>query len=151
MEDILPYLGISRNYGPEDAQLQEIVLEDLSGLTSAQAGDKLKKMGLSASVSGTGEVVTGQIPSAGMPIPGGGQVLLYLGEAPEEKLVAVPDFSGMTRQQASDASSGLYLLISGNPVASPTVTVVSQNIPAGTQVKMGTTVTLTFYDHAARD
>ena len=127
------------------------MLEDLSGLTSAQAGDKLKKMGLSASFSGTGELVTGQIPSAGQSIPGGGQVLLYLGETPEERTVTVPDFTGMTRQQASDASGGLYLLISGNPAAAPAVTVATQNIPAGTQVKLGTTVTLTFYDQAARD
>lgn len=126
-------------------------MEDLTGLTSAQAGDKLKKMGLSAAFSGTGETVTGQIPAAGQKIPGGCQVLVYLGEEPQEGTVSVPDFTGMTRQQASDASAGLYLLISGNRLVSPTVTVASQNIPAGTQVKIGTTVTLTFYDIAARD
>ena len=151
MEDVLPYLGVSRNYSEEDPRSQEIVLEDLSGLTSAQAGDKLKKMGLSTSFCGTGEVVTAQIPSAGQTIPGGAQVLLYLGETPEERTVTVPNFTGMTRQQASDASGGLYLLISGNPETAPTVTVATQNIPAGTQVKLGTTVTLTFYDQAARD
>ena len=151
MADILPYLGVARHYSKEEPQSQEIVMEDLTGLTSAQAGDKLKKMGLSAAFSGPGETVTGQIPAAGQKIPGGCQVLVYLGEEPQEGMVSVPDFTGMTRQQASDVSAGLYLLISGNRLVSPSVTVASQNIPAGTQVKIGTTVTLTFYDIAARD
>ena len=103
--------------------------------------------------SGTGETVTGQIPAAGMTIPGGSQVLLYLGETPEQRMVTVPDFTGMNRQQASDAAGqlGLYILVTGNTEVSPKVTVTAQNIPKDTQVEVGTTITLEFTDTTARD
>ena len=145
--NLFPHFSVLRNITEAPVRVLGMDKDEAEKI----ARELLKKMGLSASFSGTGELVTGQIPSAGQSIPGGGQVLLYLGETPEERTVTVPDFTGMTRQQASDASGGLYLLISGNPAAAPAVTVATQNIPAGAQVKLGTTVTLTFYDQAARD
>jgi len=65
----------------------------------------------------------------------------------------VPDFSGMTRQQAHDAAGllGLYILVQGNQELSPTVTVSAQSQAAKTEVPMGTTITLTFTDSTARD
>jgi stage V sporulation protein D (sporulation-specific penicillin-binding protein) len=153
MADILPYLGVARNYEAGDPALQEILMEDLCGLTAEEAESKLKDMLLTAKFSGTGEKVTDQLPAAGQSVPGGSQVLLYLGEEKEETLVAVPDFTGMHRQQAHDAAGllGLYILVKGNEEISPRVTVTAQQIPAGTQVPMGTTITLEFTDTGARD
>ena len=153
MADILPYLGVERSWGVSDPAGRELVMEDYSGLTSTDAERKLKESGLTAVFSGTGDTVTGQIPAAGQTIPGGSGVLLYLGEEPEEKCVTVPDFSGMNRQQASDTALnlGLYILVTGNDGVSAAVTVTAQDIPAGTQVSAGTTITLTFTDTTARD
>ncbi len=153
MADILPYLGVERRFSPEDAAGREIVLEDLSGRTRQEAEAVLKSLGLTAIVSGTGETVTGQLPAAGQTVPGDSQVLLYLGEEPEEVLVTVPDFRGMHRQQASDGAGalGLYILVAGNSGISPSVLVTAQSIPAGTQVPAGTTITLEFTDTTARD
>ena len=104
-------------------------------------------------LSGSGETVTGQIPAAGQTVPGGSQILLYLGEPAPDTPVTVPDFYGMTRQQASDAAGalGLYILVSGNQEISTAVTVTAQNIPAGTSVSPGTTVKLEFTDTKAAD
>ncbi len=153
LADILPYLGVSRSYTEEELPGKEIVMEDLSGLTEPDAKRKLKDMGLSAAVSGAGQTVTGQLPAPGAVVPGGSQVLLYLDEAVEERTVEVPDFLGMNRQQAADAAGalGLYILVTGNGAVSPEVTVTAQNIPAGTAVDAGTTVTLSFADTQARD
>ena len=153
MADILPYLGVARNYSEEDLAGQEIVMEDMSGLTVKDAESKLKDTGLTAKFSGTGETVTGQIPAAGQTIPGGSEVLLYLGEDAAEDMVTVPDFTGMHRQQAHDAAGmlGLYILVTGNDEISPSVTVTSQSVAAETQVPMGTTITLEFTDTGARD
>ena len=153
MADILPYLGVQRSYAAEDLAGQEIVVEDLTGLTAKEAEEKLKASGLSAVFSGTGETVTGQIPAAGQTVPGGSQVLVYLGEEAEGEMVEVPDFTGMQRQQASDAAGalGLYILVTGNSEISPFVTVTAQSVPAGTTVPKGTTITLAFADTAARD
>ena len=153
MADILPYLGVPRSYSAEELAAQEIVLEDYSGLTAADAGRKLKELGLLAETVGTGQTVTGQLPAPGQTVPGGSEVLLYLGEEPENRLVSVPDFSGMHRQQAAESAGklGLYLLVTGNGEISPKVTVTSQNIPKDTQVPLGTTITLEFTDTTARD
>ena len=153
MADILPYLGVPRSYGPEDPAGQEIVVPDCSGLTEADAARKLREAGLESKPAGTGETVTDQIPASGQTVPGGSEVLLYLGENPEARMVSVPDFTGMNRFQAAEAAGklGLYLLIAGNMEISPQVTVASQNIEKNTEVPLGTTITLEFTDRLARD
>ena len=153
MADILPYLGVERTFSEEDIAGQEIVMEDLTGLTPAEAESILNKTGLTAKLSGTGETVTDQLPGAGQTIPGGSEVLLYLGEEATEKTAEVPDFTGMNRQQASDTAGalGLYILVTGNTEVSPSVTVTAQSVAAQTRVPVGTTITLEFTDTAAKD
>ena len=153
MADILPYLGVARNYGPEDLVGQEIIVEDCRGLTDTEAESKLKQLGLVPEFQGTGERVTSQIPAPGQSIPGGSEVLLYLGDESENRMISVPDFTGMHRQQAAEAAGtlGLYLLVTGNTDLSPKVTVTAQSIPKQTQVPVGTTITLEFTDTTARD
>ena len=153
MADILPYLGVERKFPEDAAASQTLVMEDMTGLTREEATARLKQMGLTAAFSGTEETVTGQIPAAGQILPGGSQVLLYLGKQPEEELVTVPDFFGMNRQQAADAAGllGLYILVAGNQEVSPAVTVTAQSEAKQTRVPKGATITLTFTDTAARD
>jgi len=125
----------------------------MTGLTGEQAQKVLKEQGLTAMLVGDGECVTSQIPAAGESIPGDSQVLLYLSEEPEERLVTVPDFTGMNRQQASDAagSLGLYILVRGNNSLDYNVVVTAQSEPKDTQVPVGTTIQLEFADTAAHD
>ena len=142
-----------RGFSQEELAGKQVVLEDMSGLTAADAERKLKNHGITAKFSGTGERVTGQIPAPGQNVPGGSEVLLYLEQQPETKLVEVPDFAGMNRQQASDAAGklGLYILVTGNDAIDHRVTVTNQSISKATQVPLGTTIILEFTDTAARD
>ena len=151
MADILPYLEVKTNYTQEDAAGRQITVEDYTGLTLKEAEKQLKALGLTAQTVGTGDTVTAQIPAAGYVVPGNSQVLLYMGEIPEERMVSVPDFVGMTRQQASDAAGllGLHILIAGNCDLQAVVTAQSQ--PKDTQVPVGTTITLQFADLKAPD
>ena len=144
-------MEVKRNYTPEDAAGREIAVPDFSGMTLKEAQQELKALGLTAQTVGTGETVTAQIPSAGNTVPGNSQVLLYLGEEPDERMVAVPDFAGMTRQQASDAAGllGLYILVTGNDAMDALVTAQSQ--PKDTQVPVGTNIKLEFNDIKAAD
>ena len=153
MADILPYLGVEPHYSEEELAGKQVVVEDLTGLTRQETEKLLKQQGLTAVFSGNAETVTGQIPAAGQTVPGGSQMLVYLGPTPEEETVEVPDFMGMDRRQASDAAEklGLYLLVSGNSEISTHVVVTKQNIPAGQKVATGTTIQLEFTDTAARD
>ena len=153
LEDILPYLGVQRQYAADDIRSQAVTMPDLTAMTFKEASAVLKKLNLTAVKMGEGEALTAQLPAAGQTVPGGSQVLLYYGQAAETEYVKVPDFSGMTRQQASDAAGllGLYILVSGNPSVEPKVVVIGQNVPVGTEVPRGSTIILNFADISIRD
>ena len=153
MEGILPYLGVEQTFSEEDAAGQEMVLGDYTGLTLKEAEKQLSSLSLTAVSVGSGETVTGQIPAAGQTVPGGSEVILYMGGEPEESTVTVPDFLGMDRQQASDAAGelGLYVLVAGNDAVAPNVVVTGQSETAGTEVPVGTTIRLEFADTQAAD
>ena len=153
MADILPYLGVKHNYTEEDAAGRTVVLSDMTGLSAEEAQKLLKEQGLTCVLRGTAETVTGQLPTAGQSVPGDSQVILYMGEQQEQETVAVPDFYGMTRQQARDAAGalGLYVLVKGNTDVTPNVTVAAQSVAPDTQIPVGSTVELTFVDTKASD
>ena len=149
MADILPYLEVARC----DASGQMISVENLEDLTSKEAQNRLQMLGLTGKCIGDGEIVTGQIPAAGTSVPYGSEVLLYLGEEIIETPVTVPDFLGMTRQQASDTAGklGLYIRITGNTGLETNITVIAQSIKENTQVPPGTTMQREFTDPRVRD
>ena len=151
MADILPYLSVKHQYGPEDAQGMQIVVPELVGNDVQQAQKQLKELGLTARIIGSGEKITAQIPASGNTVPGNSQMLLYLEQQPEVRLVTVPDFYGMTRQQASDAAGqlGLYILVTGNP--NMDALAIEQSEEKETQVPVGTTIKLLFADGKAVD
>ena len=138
-------------YSPDEAAGQIIVVDDYVGLTPAEAQKKLKSQGITAAFQGAGETITAQLPAAGQSIPGDGQILLFLEDAPEQESVVVPDFIGMDRKQAAAVGEqlGLYIHIVGN--ADSPATVISQTIKKETTVPQGTTISLTFVDTKARD
>ena len=153
MADILPYLGVHQTYTEEDAAGRTVILPDFTGLTEKEAKAKLKELGLTAEKIGAGDTVTAQLPGEGQGVPGDSQIILYYGEEPEAEEIAVPNFIGMTRQQASDEAGklGLYILVTGNNDYSPNVKVTAQAIPKDTLVKRGTTIQLEFADLKAAD
>ncbi len=77
MADILPYLGVKQS---EAGQAQWVTLEDVTGMSAAEAEKKLKEAGLTAITEGFGTKIVSQIPLPGQSVPAGSQVLLYLGE-----------------------------------------------------------------------
>ena len=153
LSDILPYLGVEQTFSAEDSAGQLVVLEDMTGMTAKEAQAMLKEKNLTAVLEGNGETVTGQLPMEGQSVPGGSQVLLYLGEVAQERKTTVPDFIGMTRQQASDAAgaAGLYILVAGNTDIATDVTVTTQDITQGTEVTVGSTIKLVFTNTQAAD
>ena len=153
LEDILPYLEVRQTYPEGDPAAKEVVLEDLTGLAQKEAVKALEKQGLKYLIRGDGETVTGQLPAPGQTVPGNTQVILYMGESPEQKSVQVPDFTGMTRQQASDTAGllGLYVLVKGNTEIAKNVTVTAQSLPPNTATTVGTTIELTFTDTKVTD
>jgi stage V sporulation protein D (sporulation-specific penicillin-binding protein) len=153
MADILSYLGVKQNYTEEDLPGKRIVMPSLAGMTAKDAEKALKELGLTMKKLGSAETVTGQLPAAGQILPGGSETLVYFGDAAEERTVKMPDFIGMTRQQAADAAGklGIYILVTGNNSLQKTVTATAQSILANTEVPVGTTVEIEFKDTGSRD
>ena len=153
MADILPYLGVEQVFSEEDICGKTLILEDMTGFSEKDAEKYLKSVSLSAKIVGTGDTVTGQLPSPGQSVPGGSQVLLYMGEEVEKIRVSVPDFAGLNRAQAAEAAGqlGLYILVTGNTEIAPNVTVTAQSVPPGTVLDSGSTITLEFTDTSVRD
>ena len=148
MADILPYLGVERS-----TEGDPVTLSDLSGMTLKEAKAALKDTKLTIVSQGEGETITGQLPAAGQQLAPGSEVLVYLGEPTQSRLVTVPDFAGMNRQQASQAAGqlGLSIIPMGSEAIDVNVTVCSQKEPPGTQLPAGSAVTLQFADPTARD
>ena len=149
MAEILPYLEVRKT----DEAEQNVLVEDVTGLPVNEAKKRLHDLGLCGVSNGDGETVSGQIPAPGTPIPSGSEVILYCGEGVPQRMVSVPDFVGLTRQQASDTAGqlGLYLLSKGNTGLERTVTVTAQSLDKDTLVPVGTTITLEFTDTQVRD
>ena len=148
MADILPYLGVERT-----AEAEAIPLDNLTGLTLKEARALVKEQKLTVTSLGEGETITAQLPAAGEQVLPGSEVLVYLADADGERMVTVPDFTGMNRQQASRAAGklGLFVNATGNQEESPQVTVCGQKESAGTELPVGSAVTLQFADSTARD
>ena len=148
LADILPYLGVERT-----SEGDPVILDNLTGMTMKEAGAALKEKKLTLTPMGDGETITGQLPAAGQSVLPGSEVLVYLGQPQGARMVTVPDFTGMNRQQASQAAGalGLSVIPIGSDQVSTGVTVCSQKEPAGTQLPAGSAVTLQFSDTSARD
>ncbi|MBU5434306.1 penicillin-binding transpeptidase domain-containing protein [Pseudoflavonifractor sp. MSJ-37] len=145
LTDILDYMGVAKQYTDEEKAVMDMPVPSLVGMSLTDAAARLKENGLDVRTEGEGDTVTAQIPAAGVSIPGGSKVILYMGaEKPTDK-VAVPNVVGLSRTQAQEAmtSAGLYLKSTGLTIGSD-VKAESQGIASGTEVERGTVVEVHF-------
>ena len=147
LEDILGHLGVEKTYTAN----ADVLVPNLSGLNLADATSALQKNSLTLRTVGDGGTVTGQIPAAGASIPGGSQVVLYMGEAVPTDQVQVPSVIGLTAEQARQklADAGLYMRATGATEYGSHVVAYEQSTAAGTPVNRGTTIEVRFTDSTA--
>lgn len=152
-EDILPYLGVAPEYEDGDLSRVSVRMPDLRGMTRNEAASALKDVLLECRVIGSGSRVVSQCPAAGREVPGRSTVLLYTDDSMPTGQVRVPDLLGKTAEEATRALNdvGLYLQAKGTDTKRGHVVVTAQDIPPGTQVERGTTVTVLFADTTDMD
>ena len=146
--DILPYMGVEAKYDSDEKQVADKTVPNITGMTQAEAQQKAKDAGLTLRIVGSGEKVTAQLPAANTVVAAGSQMIAYCGEEPPSSQVTMPSLNGMSYSLARQtlANYGLYIRATG-PVSNPSsVTVSSQTIDAGAQVKPGTVVEVTVID-----
>lgn len=147
LASVLDYLGVEKQYTAEELAAADVYMPRVTGYELTVATSVLSQYGLRCRTVGTGNMVTAQIPAAGVSIPGSSNVILYLGEEAPAEEVEVPDLTGLNATQAKNKleEMGLFLRATGVVDYSDTdVTAAEQVITPGTLVKPGTVVEVRF-------
>ncbi|MGM9538848.1 MAG: penicillin-binding transpeptidase domain-containing protein [Candidatus Onthomonas sp.] len=149
LADILDYRGYERSYSSDDLTGAPTEVPNLSGMTENQAEQALKEKQLDYRTVGSGETVTGQIPSAGNYIPQNSTVILYMGEEAPTDAVEMPNLKGLSPKEAMETlnSRGLFMKASGASSSySSNIVCVDQSVAPGTMTSRGYVVTVEFGD-----
>ena len=150
IKQILDYMGIDKQYSAEELSGADSTVPPLVGYPEATAISECKRTGYTYRIIGEGNTVTGQIPAAGAVLPGGSEILIYMGETRPRDPVEVPNLAGMTPDQTRQALAkvNLYMRGSGSAQYFTSATVcASQSFPAGAMVDPGTVVDVTFVEN----
>ena len=145
--EILDYMGIERVYSDEELAGEPTAMPKVTGGDVSAARTKLESVGLQLRTVGTGYFVQDQVPSAGVSIPGGSTVILYLGEDAPTEQVAVPGLAGLSPTACKTKLEGLGLFMRATGVvdySDPNVIGAGQTIAEGTMVDLGTGVEVRF-------
>ena len=147
LADMLDYLGVEKEYTPEESAAVDVSTPRVTGMTVAEAEKALKEKNLSCRTIGSGDTITAQIPAAGASVPGGSTVILYLGDSKPSETGTVPDVTGLSYDAAKSRleSAGFFMRASGASVYyTNTTTADSQSIAGGETAAIGTVVDVQF-------
>ncbi len=150
MRQILEYMGVEKQYSAEEMSGADTAVPLCVGYTEAQAAPVLSAKGFTYRLIGSGEKVTGQIPTSGSVIPGGSEVLLYMGEEKPTESVEMPDLSGKDPETVKQTLAGLKLYMRGTGSSqffTSSTLCATQSITPGTAVEPGTVVDVTFAEN----
>ena len=154
LANILDYMGVEKQYTEAELSGADTAVPKVTQFPLAEAERLLTRAGFTWRTVGDGAAVTDQVPAAGAVIPGGSEVVLYLGESKPEETVTVPDLSGMTAENARTALTrvGLYMKATGASGYYTSNTIAAgQSLAAGTPAEYGTVVEVRFVDNNIRD
>ena len=144
-QEAMNVLGIEPKYN--DSEMKDLSKQtpNVVGKSLDEAKKTLEENNLNFVVVGDDSTITRQCPSGADTIPNGGTVYLYTDDS-EKQTVNVPNFSGLTVNEAKDlaSSSNLNIQIAGNSMSSGTVVAYRQSEETPAKVEKGTVVTVTF-------
>ena len=149
---ILDYIGIERQYSDDELAGVDMPMPYVIGKELTVAKSQIQNAGFECRTVGTGSVVTHQVPSSGMYIPGGSTVVLYLDETAPTERVEVPSLVGLSPTASKNKLEEMGLFLRATGVADyndPSVKAVSQTIDVGAMVSMGTVVEVQFVSSIA--
>ena len=144
-QEAMNVLGIEPKYN--DSEMKDLTKQtpNVVGKSLDEAKKTLEENNLNFVVVGDDSTVTRQCPSGADTIPNGGTGYLYTDDS-EKQTVIVPNFNGLTVNEAKDlaSSSNLNIQIAGNSMSSGTVVAYRQSEETQAKVEKGTVVTVTF-------
>lgn len=138
--DIFNYMALKSDASEEDtakSMLKDVTIPEVRGIKKSEAAKTLKSLGLNYEFDSTGDYVVDVDPKPGYPVKEGTKIILYTGASSNyNKVVVVPDLSGMSSEKASILLNGLGLKakITGEGLVS------EQSPNAGAEVEKGTAI-----------
>ncbi len=147
LTEVLPYLGVEAQYSEDDVEAIGQPLPNLRGYNVDDAGVKLKDLGYTFRIVGTGYNVRSQVPAAGSHLRAGGQVVLYTDTTEPEATVSVPNVLGLSASKAAEtlANHGLNIeIVDTTMTQAAGAAAVTQSPGEGALVPRGTVVSVTF-------
>lgn len=148
MEDVLPYLEVEPVYTETEQLKLDTTVPNLVGLTAEQAKSAAEAAGLSVRTVGQGDAVQAQVPAYSASVSRDSTIVLYLDSQPPEGTVVMPDLTNMTVAQVKNTlqNYGLYYKSGGTEYASGNLVVRKQDVAAGTEIGVGTVISVEFTD-----
>lgn len=150
LEESLPLLGVEPSYTEAELAKLDKTVPDTIGFTTSSAKTTISEAGFTYKLIGNGDEIVDQMPRQGESIPARGIVALVT-EGEEITTVKVPDLTGYSASEATSRLNnlGLNIRIKGTDVSGSGVTVNSQSVAPGTEVVVGTIVSVTFLHYDA--
>lgn len=149
MSEVLPYLGVEPVYTEDESDRRELAVPRVVELSKEDAQAAAENAGLTCRFLGEGDTVSDQVPSAGVKIPSGSEMIIYLGgRTKTTEKVTVPNLIGQGPDEVKYRlqNNNLYLKRTGVATNKYTwqTTAIKQNPAAGTEVNVGTVIEVEF-------
>ena len=118
----------------------------VTGKTTIDAETALVKKGLKLNIIGNGTSVVSQFPTGGTSVSAGSTITLYTEEGGDKQMTTVPNLVGVTASTVNKiaTNSQLNITIIGTSTSDTVTKSVSQSIPAGESVEVGTVIEVQF-------
>lgn len=150
MNDVLPYLDVEQDFGPDSAADTNAKVPNVRGLEIYDAKQELEQLGFNVRIVGGGNEVSDQAPMANVTVQQGSTVVIFAGEGKPTDTVLVPELKGMSFRQAKAVleQDGLFIRSMGvMPSESTNIVVASQSISSGSEVAYGSAIQVTLIDN----
>lgn len=148
LKDVLESMEIQPKYTAAELENIEVSVPNVIGQNSLDALSAIRNAGFDPYFDGEGGTIIKQVPSAGSLLSKGSTVIIYTEDvsSENEKQAQVPNIIGMSAAQANSAitNAGLNIKIIGGGLNQEGAVVISQSIPDGLMVPIGSIVEVKF-------
>ncbi len=143
---ILPTMGIEPTYSDSELAKLSEATPNMVGKSISSAKAELAGTEHVVRVIGEGDTVVSQSPEAGRTTPANGVIVLYTEDNIEKETAIVPNFNGLTVSQANQmaVNRGFNIRISGSSFSTDSVVAYKQEYAEGTELELGSVITVYF-------
>lgn len=143
LQNTLRYLNVEPEYTDKESSGMDVRTPNVVGVEKNAAKSSLQGKGFQVRIVGNGKKVVNQNPAAGKLIPQNGVVVLYTDTNKQTARVKVPNLTGMSFAQAKAAANAVGLNVESTGHSAQGAS-YGQSIPAGSNVAMGSIITVSY-------